>query len=374
MDVATNNQPALKNFDIFVAAGGQNKAIVQELTAKSDKDGKLSVSLAPSAGKNNSTLISGIEVLDNGTPVFQIQSGGSGVPQAGFASDCDPEFAVAAPLPSASGQLAWYQGHIWWHVGDCGVLVADAATGDVKYAVDPRRLSLAKQSWMWLRNRGQEIGILPGGWVAYGGRQFNLPPNEQQSQGTCTFLQATPGGALQDAAGNPKALQLDDAHAVNGLPAWDDKETLLSGRLAGFQLTALPPTLCRDLAETLAKTPTRYQNDFAPIRMATMGALNDQRREVTPPKHPLGEFYTPVLAGHAAVFLAHDYGERWLNWHVVAVSRTEQSVLWNVPLPSQPMLGGLALTRAGNVLVPLIDGRIVCIGAKGPGTALVQKP
>ncbi|MCY2995983.1 MAG: hypothetical protein NTY19_50250 [Planctomycetota bacterium] len=52
------------------------------------------------------------------------------------------------------------------------------------------------------------------------------------------------------------------------------------------------------------------------------------------------------------------------DFHVVAVNRTDRFLLWDVKLPAQPVFGGLSLTRAGDVLVPLVDGRIMCIGTE----------
>jgi hypothetical protein len=46
---------------------------------------------------------------------------------------------------------------------------------------------------------------------------------------------------------------------------------------------------------------------------------------------------------------------------VVAVNRTGRFLLWDLKLPAQPVFGGLSLTPAGDVFVPLVDGRIVCI-------------
>ncbi len=48
---------------------------------------------------------------------------------------------------------------------------------------------------------------------------------------------------------------------------------------------------------------------------------------------------------------------------VIAVDRADRSMPWDLKLPAQPVLGGLSLTRAGDVLVPLVDGRVVSIGA-----------
>ena len=71
-------------------------------------------------------------------------------------------------------------------------------------------------------------------------------------------------------------------------------------------------------------------------------------------------FLTPILAANAVVFVSGRTGD----FHVVAVNRTDRFLLWDVKLPAQPVFGGLSLTRAGDVLVPLVDGRIVCIGTE----------
>ena len=70
---------------------------------------------------------------------------------------------------SASGQLAWYSGRLWWHAGDAGLIVVDPANGEMHAATSA--------GITWGQSRGQDIGILPGGWVAFGGRQFTLPLN-----------------------------------------------------------------------------------------------------------------------------------------------------------------------------------------------------
>jgi hypothetical protein len=67
--------------------------------------------------------------------------------------------------------------------------------------------------------------------------------------------------------------------------------------------------------------------------------------------------YSPVLADNATVFVGG-------NWNAYATRRNDRSILWEVKLPGMPVLGGLSLTRAGDVLVPLIDWRVLCIGGK----------
>ncbi len=74
------------------------------------------------------------------------------------------------------------------------------------------------------------------------------------------------------------------------------------------------------------------------------------------------QWYSPILADNAIVFVGGPSAKERQDWHAYAVNRNNRSVLWDVKLPAMPMLGGLSLTRAGDVLVPLIDGRVVCIG------------
>ena len=77
-------------------------------------------------------------------------------------------------------------------------------------------------------------------------------------------------------------------------------------------------------------------------------------------KHNWRVAYSPVLAGNAVVCMYNTGGEK--PWHVVAASRTNRQLLWDLAMLAQPVTGGLSLTRAGDVLVPLVDGRVVCIG------------
>ena len=63
----------------------------------------------------------------------------------------------------------------------------------------------------------------------------------------------------------------------------------------------------------------------------------------------------PVLGGNAVVL--------FYNNVVFAVSRPDCKEIWRVSLPSSALPNGMSLTRAGDVLVSLPGGRVVCIGA-----------
>jgi len=76
------------------------------------------------------------------------------------------------------------------------------------------------------------------------------------------------------------------------------------------------------------------------------------------PARPDG-FLTPLLCSNAVVFFS-GYGN---SWHVSAVNRADSSPLFEIAVPAQPFVGGLSMTPAGDVMVPLVDGRVVCIGS-----------
>ncbi len=272
--------------------------------------------------------------------------------------------------PSATGQMAWYNGKLWLHAGDSGVLIVDPATGKAAQAIDFDKLDNRKVgrpahirfSTCGL-SRGQDIGILPGGWVVLG-REAILSaletPRAAAKHGE--FLRAGPDAVSLDAAGYPQVLVLAKTHESDAIPVWDARQTLL------FGIRNQRPVLCSGLDDLLLAETGKHPFNAA---AAAKGYWNDglrnsiapdlppgRQRPVLPDALKPGNFLTPLLAGNAVVFIS-GWGD---NWHVVAVGRYEHALLWDVSVPAQPVLGGLSMTRTGDVLVPLVDGRVVCIG------------
>jgi outer membrane protein assembly factor BamB len=265
---------------------------------------------------------------------------------------------------SAAGQLAWYAGRLWWHTGDRGLQIVDPATGEVRLATGPAGVN-------WGQARGQDLGILPGGIVVFGGRQFNLPIGvRDQAASTCGFLRADADGPPKDAQGKPLVgiAKLSRVHDVDAIPVWDDHEVLLFGKPAGYQQAPLPVLLCRDLGKALSTLiddrtaapakdgkgpPCEWSSDFVPAAEQAHAAFAvDYAHNVYPRM-------TAALAGNAVVF--------YFDTTLFAVSRSDAKALWRIKLPGPAMANGLSLTRAGDVLVALKDGRVVCIGAPDPG-------
>jgi outer membrane protein assembly factor BamB len=285
----------------------------------------------------------------------------------------ETRFADASEtLPSATGQMAWYKGRLWLHVGDSGILIVDPVTGKAAQAVDfdklDNRKSMSKAHMRfstYAPSRGQDIGVLPGGWAVLGGKQFYLPADLLgQPRGTCEFLRAGPDAVPLDAHGYPDVVVLPKAHESDAIPVWDARETLLLGT------RNQPPVLCSGLGDLLAAEVAAQPFDAA---VAAKGYWNDglrntikselppsKQRPVLPEQLKRSRFLTPLLARNAVIFVSGDPG----NWHIVAVRRTDAALLWDARMPTQPVVGGLSMTRGGDVLAPLVDGRVVCIGAR----------
>ena len=92
----------------------------------------------------------------------------------------------------------------------------------------------------------------------------------------------------------------------------------------------------------------------------TDGLPAASQRPLIPDEMKSTQVYSPLLARNAAVF-AINWGP---GWHVLAVRRADGTMLWRIKLPAQPAFGGLSMTRGGDVLVLLADGRVCCLGAK----------
>ena len=275
-------------------------------------------------------------------------------------------------LPSATGQMAWNNGKLWWHVGDSGVMIVDPATGKATPMIDSEKLDTRKSMTRehmshatYAHMRGQDIGVLPGGWVVLGGRQFYLPLTvSAQPRNTCSFLKATPETLPPDANGYPNIVDLPGLHGTDAMPVWDEKEILLFGN------RTQPPVLCAGFTGQLTAGIAKHPFDpAAAAKNFWNGGLQNVLGDEMPDLHPKpvlpakqipGRFMTPILAGNAVVFITGN--ER--NWHVVAVNRADATILWDIAVPAQPVPGGLSLDGAGDVLAPLADGRVVCIGAR----------
>jgi len=370
LDVTLNGQPGLKSFDIFAASGGRNKAIARDMAATADASGKVAVRMAGAVG---SVLVSGLELLDGAQPVCRVQTGGGGVASAGFAADVGQAREEVPLFPSGAGQMAWYKGYIWLHAGDSGLIIVDAATGKMTAAIDINKIDNLKstsrdhmRAATYAASRGQDIGILPGGWVAIGGKEIYEVSNLlNQPRNSCAFLRAEPGFTPL-VNGYPDVVVLQTANSDSAIPVWDGGETLLMGKPEW----RMGPTLWEKFSDLLAAELIAHPFD---PKKAAYGFWNSGLRNSMDPDlpsvHPhqvlsdklkFSGSIGPVLTGNAVVF----FGGAKDTWHVMAVNRTDSTLLWDVSVPAQPVVGGLSVTSSGDVVAPLVDGRVICIGGE----------
>ena len=296
------------------------------------------------------------------------------------------------------GSMAWYGGKVWWLTSDFGPLVINPATGEWKRALDtsflgdPAKPNAAFNAGSWANASGKDIGILPGGWVALGNKMMFGACDST----THVFFQSGPDGIPAGAEHPPLLLTPNrigqsfhgSFYAAREIPVWDASEVLTYDNSA----TAFgPPTLYRNFSEALnqagktspprgIKGPVAGADDLA--KTAFLNVPAEQKHAVLPDamweeiaKQRAKTLYgTMLLAGNAVVLTRHgdsanitdlrngrmpNYGD----WRVVAISRTDHSTLFDINLPDAPAPSGMSLTRAGDVIVPLVDGRVVCIGA-----------
>ena len=378
-DIAVNGAVKLEKFDLIEAAGGQNKAVMREIPATIDPQGKLTIRLTQSDICKNNCVISAIQVLMADKVTAAFQTGGRGVPEAGFLDSLNLSKNMPF-LPAANGQMAWYGDRVWFKSSIYGPIVCDPGSGDMKRAVDIaktiRDMNL-RQGYpdhaarsTWGRSRGQDIGILPGGWVVLGGRQI-FTPNAGVNQGRnrVMFLNATADQAGKDSKGFPSCLVIAVDDRRSDIPAWDSREAVVYfGGKSRFQLCrGFSAALTADAVTNVFDPKTsRYWN--AGVRRASKLSLAPERcRPVLPDDlHKAYGYYisSPILANNAVVYI--------MGSSVAAVQRSDRKLLWSVEMPVPPLPGGLSLTRAGDVLVPLLDGRIACVGAGEPAIAQAE--
>ena len=299
-----------------------------------------------------------------------------------------------------SGQMAWYGGKIWWQGVEFGPAVIDPATGAMTGAVDASYLgdndsTYYDLSGTWNLLRGKDIGILPGGWVAIGNELMHGSCGQTDN----LFLRSGPDGVPAGAENAPSMLSVNlqrEFYINREIPVWDADEVLTRGNPA---VNDGLPTLYHGFAEALNKEADAHlmkapapHRKLAPstdelVKAVTLTLPAEQQHAALPDAlwseishRQLGLYGSMLLASNAVVFTVHgqngavgdmmtgpmpNYG----NWRVIAVNRADRTVLFDVRLPDAPAPSGLSLTRAGDVIIPLVDGRVVCVGAGAPPPA-----
>jgi len=162
------------------------------------------------------------------------------------AGETDEKGNLLNQAPSGGGQMAWYDGKLWWHGGEWGLAVVDPATGALRRAINYRVCDDFRYGM------NEDLGILPGGWVTFGGWKpaHGVPAVLGSYQSPALFLRSGSEGLPADVVPHLLRLTADrneigSTRVSRQIPIWDERETLLPG---DFTRDNKAPVLCRDAA------------------------------------------------------------------------------------------------------------------------------
>jgi len=255
---------------------------------------------------------------------------------------------------SAIGFLAASSGRLWLPSGTASLPASyDMETGECS---------------PWSRqggSRGSEIGLFGDDYVVFGGRMLYSDQEFRRMRKGMEqlFVRHENGRAVF-----PEIL-LNGSTVLS--PAWDDV-SLLTAMTTARTLECWDVAVLRTRIDELKKAYVPPTKSHIRPRIVNAG----QRRQL--PDHPMRtwraeklEMYAFALSADAVVVLCGD-GDRTQyvavpsqTWSVKSLDRNTGSPLWEQELPGAPLLNGLCITRNGNVIVTLVDGRVLCFGAAG---------
>jgi outer membrane protein assembly factor BamB len=285
---------------------------------------------------------------------------------------------------SGGAQLA-LGNEIFYHGGAAPPIRLDPANGDAR-PVFPETANRLMQGgsakWrtaqafgpVWDGVKGQDIGVLSNQWLLYGGRRMWT---DQAEDGTWSFSLTLLG---RDPQGHG-CLPVIRVPNCGRLPAWDSRDTVFvcdrglgpSKNLAGIVLIPrdrLLPALealmtgpsTADILALDAKPPKNSMT-VTPDLIARTLTLDSPGLSAW--IHPLPYAWQAVswaLCGNALVVVTcADTGPD--PGRLMALSRIDGSMLWELHLHVKPVHYALAVAADGSIVVTLVDGQTICVSA-----------
>ena len=262
---------------------------------------------------------------------------------------------------SVQGGLTVAGGKLWLAGGNQVCPAAfDLATGEC--------LSTRRPTGRPSTHRGAEIGVWQGKWLVYGGRLLYSDASKVVSPGQFYFLPldraceaSLPASApirrssIAPAWNSQILVCLTDRY--NQLVCWDNDLLLRALQVRGEE-------------EKLQREATRRNPDprFRRNRRWALGPILDSLFRHTGKWGPVDrETLAAVLAKNTVVTASGP--PPWSRdknpgqWMVVGFDPNNGRIRWWHALPSRPMSNGLAIDRAGRVIVALADGGLLCLRA-----------
>ena len=200
-------------------------------------------------------------------------------------------------------------------------------------------------------NHGRFVGVFRDRYTIAGGRILYSSPRNVSSKGGFVVLT------------DRRALMLN----VGGIPpAWDEQTLALVNFKRG-QLT------CCDADKVAARIEKGYPKPPAGARrfranlamaLAADGAVRWQSDMGEPNKFEAVSLAVCPNAVVAVVQQQQKY-RAWPQWYVVAYDKKTGSPYWRHEIRQEPLPGGLLVDSGGQVVVTMLDGKVLCLGPKG---------
>jgi hypothetical protein len=256
---------------------------------------------------------------------------------------------------SAQGGLTLARGRLWLAGGNqISPASYDLATGRHMAGLPPVGQPNVQVP------RGREIGVFQDKHSMVGGRLLYSGQGRVVTGGWFGYLEVDDQGRPR---WPPACLRKHDRSGVP--PAWDDEAVVVvDNQYTG--LVCWSPADFGSALQALRPYTGPFQRPFAQPPKAALDlaqALRDKARWNRPDE----EFLGVALAANAAVALAakkRSRNEDDSPWRVCALDKEDGRPLWTLPLPSEPLLGGLTIDRNGRVIIVLKNGSVLCLGPK----------
>jgi outer membrane protein assembly factor BamB len=275
---------------------------------------------------------------------------------------------------SGAGQMCW-QGAIVYHGGQSPLVRIAAADGAAIAQFgrgNPGAYATRNDLAVTRTTKGQDIGALSKDWIVFGGRRLLT---DQRESGDWRLGLAF---LFVDASGDGQ-FPVCWAADTTRMPAWDEREVLIENgarheramtlvpqeRLQAFLRTAMTgPAKSSAPAEGVPLDDSAPKTPAAAAKEPTLRNVDLSKIEGAVWREPSAKEYLGcALTANAALVL--EGGMKGAGGRLVARNRADGKPLWEVAFSARPVYDGLAVAADGRVMVTLVDGRVVCVGARG---------
>ncbi len=239
---------------------------------------------------------------------------------------------------SPQGILAIAGGRLWMPGGN--VISPAGYTLD-----DGRCLTGAVLDGSPRSNRGEEIGVLKGEYLIFGGRLKYSALRNYVNPGNFAIGKLGPEGLTH-------GLMLGSGKIA---PAWSET-LLIMANGPNSLLAAVEVEKLEELVEKSQGQDVRGQQRL----------LRGLERRWVAQELNGSDAVAIALAANAVLVVSEipRPRSRFSAWNLNALDRETGKVLWKQPLPSAALAGGLLVNRHGHIIVILEDGSVACFGEK----------